>query len=238
MWPFRKKPTEAKGKPLEGFTDWHCHLLPDVDDGVSTQEETLQILARYEELGVREVWLTPHVMEDMPNTPADLRRRFAELQAAYEGGIVLHLAAENMLDNLFEERLETGDLLPIGPQGKHLLVETSYYNPPMGMTDLLDRIRAKGFFPILAHPERYAYMDEKDYRRLKEKGIIFQLNLFSLAGAYGKGAQKKAEWLLKQGFYNIAGTDLHSLRQISIIPALSKSSILQTAKTATSHGVQ
>ena len=124
---------------FEGFTDWHSHILPGVDDGVRTVEEALEILRLYEELGVKAVWLTPHIMEDIPNTTAHLRERFAELQATYTGPITLHLAAENMLDNLFEERLEKNDLLPLGENGNHLLVETSYFSPPMGLSNILPR---------------------------------------------------------------------------------------------------
>ena len=95
------------------------------------------------------------IMEDMPNTTTHLWKRYAELQAAYSGRIKLHLASENMLDNLFEERLEKNDLLPLGESGDHLLVETSYFSPPMGLNNILLRIKAKGYYPILAHPERY-----------------------------------------------------------------------------------
>ena len=109
-----------------GYTDWHSHLLPGVDDGIKTFDDSLSILNRYEELGVRRVWLTPHIMEDIPNTTESLRQRFDELQSRYTGNIQLSLAAENMLDNLFEERLERGDLLPIGDNGDQLLVETMW----------------------------------------------------------------------------------------------------------------
>lgn len=196
---------------FRGFTDWHCHLLPGVDDGVQAMEESLQVLSLYEELGISEVWLTPHIMEDMPNRTADLKERFAELNAAYQGNITLHLAAENMLDNLFEERLAKNDLLPLGKDGKHLLVETSYFNPPMGLNNILLRIKAKGYVPILAHPERYVYMDGDDYRRLKEMNVLFQLNLPSIVGGYGTEIKKKAEWLLKNGLYELTGSDTHRL---------------------------
>lgn len=211
MWPFRKKQTLGESGFFRGFTDWHCHILPGVDDGVQTMEEALQILAEYERLGVKEVWLTPHVMEDVPNTTQHLRERFAELQAAYQGKVALNLASENMLDNLFEERLNKNDLLPIGKDGRHLLVETSYFNPPMGLQNILLRIKAKGYYPILAHPERYLYMGESDYQQLKSMNIQFQLNQFSLFGLYGKEVQKRAKTLQKQGMYNYIGTDLHRI---------------------------
>ena len=197
---------------LAGFTDYHSHILFGVDDGVKTLETSLEVLQRYEEIGIAAVWCTPHIMEDIPNTPDELRSRFAELCAAYTGPVKLHLAAENMMDQLFEERLERNDLLPLGDDGNRLLVETSYFTPPMGMKNILKRIKSKGYFPVLAHPERYVYMDKDDYRELKEMGILFQLNLSSVAGGYGPEAEAKSHWLLKKDFYNLAGSDLHSLR--------------------------
>lgn len=213
MWFCRKKTLEQRGI-FAGFTDWHCHILPGVDDGVPTIEESLQILAEYERMGVKEVWLTPHIMEEIPNSTCDLRARFDEFKSAYHGSIELNLASENMLDGLFEERLESGDLLPIGREGSHLLVETSYFNPPMGLYSLLERIKSKGYHPVLAHPERYLYMTKEDYRKLKSMNVRFQLNLFSLLGHYGKTAQKNANELQKSGFYEFTGTDLHRLKSL------------------------
>ncbi len=199
---------------LINFTDHHSHILPGVDDGVKKMETSLKVLERYEQLGIAEVWCTPHVMEDIPNTTAGLQARFAELCEAYQGPIKLHLAAEYMMDELFEERLEQGDLLKLGDEGNQVLVETSYFTPPMDMDAILRRIKQKGLYPMLAHPERYIYMNKERYKELKNNGIRFQLNLSSVAGAYGSEAKDKALWLLKQNFYNIAGSDLHSLRNI------------------------
>lgn len=212
MWFFRKKQTLEESGFFRGFTDWHSHILPGVDDGVQTMEEALQILAEYERLGVKEVWLTPHIMEDIPNTTQHLKERFAELQAAYKGNVVLHLASENMLDQLFEERLGKNDLLPIGKNGKYLLVETSYFNPPIGLHNILLRIKSKGYFPILAHPERYLYMDENEYKRLKTMGVKFQLNLFSIMNLYGKEIKKKTKSLKSRRMYEYIGTDLHRVK--------------------------
>lgn len=207
MWPF-KKSIEKSGL-LKGFSDYHCHILPGVDDGFQSFQASLDILKRYEDVGISTVWLTPHIMEDVPNTTDELRKRFAEFKAEYNGPIELHLGSENMIDNLFDERLEKNDLLPLGETGQYLLVETSYYNPPMGMDDVLQKIKSKGYFPVLAHPERYMYMHTEKYANLKEMGILFQLNLFSLTGQYGPQVQKKAERLYKQQMYNFVGTDLH-----------------------------
>lgn len=209
---FKRKVSIADSGILRGMTDYHSHLLPGVDDGVKTLSETLDILEEMERQGIREVWFTPHIMEDMPNETVDLKKRFAEMKAAYQGNIVLYLAAENMLDNLFEKRLANDDLLPIEKDGKrYLLVETSYFNPPMDLYDILKRIQQKGYYPLLAHPERYEYLTIKDYKALKENNVLFQLNLPALGGMYGKQVQEKAGTLLKARAYNRIGCDIHSI---------------------------
>lgn len=212
MWPFKSVKSLKDSGMFVGFTDWHSHILPGVDDGIPTLEDSLAVLGAYEELGFKKVWLTPHIMEDYPNTPAELRQKFEELRKAWTGNVEIKLAAENMLDSLFDARLEAGELLPIGDDGSHLLVETSYYTPPIDFEDKLDRIKSKGFYPVLAHPERYRYMEEKDYKRLKANDILFQMNFASLVGGYGETAQKKAEWLLKNNMIDLTGSDVHRLR--------------------------
>lgn len=209
---------------LRGATDWHCHLLPGVDDGSPTLADTLALLAVYRQAGISEVWLTPHIMEDYPNTPARLRQCFDQLLADLrtEAGEHpapdpaaemprLRLAAEHMLDNLFPQRLAKGDVLPIGPRGDHLLVETSYFNPPLRLHDTLRSILAQGLRPLLAHPERFVYMQRPDYLTLLQMGVRLQVNLPSLAGAYGPEAQHKAQWLVKEGHVTLLGTDAHRL---------------------------
>ena len=212
MW-FGKKPLS---EIWVGATDCHSHILPGVDDGVADMETSLKILAAYEKLQIREVWCTPHVMEDIPNKTEDLKARFAELKAAYQGPVRLNLAAEYMMDGLFLERLEQGDVLTHGHEGNALLVETSYYTPPLDLHRILETVKGKGYYPILAHPERYLYMKMSDYAPLKKMGVRFQLNLASLAGAYGEDALKKAQKLLKDEAYNFVGSDIHRSRQLQV----------------------
>lgn len=212
MWLFKSKvPSLADGNLLRGLTDWHSHILPGVDDGFQKMEDSLEALRYFDALGVDTIWLTPHIMEDYPNTTQKLRERFSELSDAWDGKLKLYLASENMLDPLFEERLEAGDLLPIGPQADHLLVETSYFSPPMGFERMLEKVKSKGYYPLLAHPERYTYMGEKDYQNLKEMGVKMQLNYVSLVGGYGETSRKKAVWLLDNGFIDVVGSDVHRL---------------------------
>ena len=190
MWLFHKTTVLSRSGLLKGMVDCHSHLLPGVDDGVQSMEESLQILREMEQQGIRRVWLTPHIMEDIPNETLALQRKFWELLQQYRGAVELKLAAEYMLDNLFEERLEKEDLLLLEEGKRFLLVETSYFNPPMDLLSVLQRIQKKGYYPLLAHPERYEYMQKEDYNTLKEEHISFQLNLPSLAGMYGKQDRK------------------------------------------------
>ena len=214
MWFLNDKVTVRDCGLLEDFSDCHCHLLPGVDDGVGKVDETLRILRVWEKAGVKEVWLTPHIREDIPNEPNERRQRYEALKEVYQGPIVLRLAAEHMMDGLFSRRLVADDVLPIGTSGTCLLVETSYYIPPMNMEVIIDRIKKEGYDPLLAHPERYQYMEKNDYRFWKDKGVLLQLNLPSLTGAYGQDVQRKAEWLLRENMYDYCGTDTHSMQQV------------------------
>lgn len=212
LW-FNRPPRKHLGSLSDGV-DWHSHILPGIDDGVTTVDEALEILRFYEANGVREVWLTPHIMEDIPNTTTALRAKFEELKAIYEGNIRLRLGAEYMLDSLFDERLAEGDLLTIGLSGNRILIETSYFNRPIGMDDTINRVIQKGYIPVLAHPERYVYMDKDNYKRLKLKGVEFQMNILSQNNFYGKEARRKSLWLEKQGWYNYSGTDIHGVNML------------------------
>lgn len=194
---------------MQGWTDWHSHILPGVDDGIKTMADSLKVLDYYEQQGVAEVWFTPHIMADTPNETEFLQIRFEKFKAIYKGSIQLHLAAEHMIDRLFEQRLEEDDFLPY--TDRCLLVETSYLNPPINLWDILEKIHAKGYHPILAHPERYVYMEQEDYERLVNMEVELQLNLSSVCGLYGRSAMMKSMWLLQKGYYHLCGSDIHRL---------------------------
>ncbi len=210
LFDFLHKKTSLRASGvLAGSKDYHSHLLFGVDDGVKSLEEALDVLSYAESNGVAHLWCTPHVMEDIPNATDMLQERFEMLEEAYTGGIKLHLAAEYMLDTEFEKRLETRDLLPL--YDDVILVETSTTIPPINFMEVLQDIMSKGYRPMLAHPERYRYLTMNDYERLDSYGVHFQLNLPSIIGNYGDTAQKKAELILKNGWYKVAGADCHNL---------------------------
>lgn len=197
---------------LKGCVDNHSHILYGLDDGVKTLEDSLAILAFLEEQGVSELWCTPHVMEDVPNTTEGIRARFGELAAAYTGGLRIHLAAEYMIDTLFEERLARKDLLYHGEDT--VLVETSAVAAPINLWEVLEAMVKAGIRPLVAHPERYRYMEKADYRRLHEMGCLLQMNLPSIVGFYGESARERALDLLDKGWYAMTGSDCHRYRAL------------------------
>ena len=197
---------------LKGSVDQHCHILYGLDDGVKKQEDSLAILRHMEEQGVSEVWFTPHVMEDVPNTTEGIKARFEELKAVYEGGLKFHLAAEYMIDTLFERRLSERDLLFHGEDT--VLVETSAVAPPINLWEVLDSMLKAGYRPLIAHPERYRYMDKDDYKRLRSMGCLLQMNLPSIVGFYGESARVRAMDLLDKGYYCMVGSDCHRFRAL------------------------
>lgn len=192
---------------LDGMTDIHTHLLPGVDDGFDALDKALEMLSYFQQVGVRRIYLTPHVSDEYPNnTPSSLRERHEQLADAAPEGVELRLAAEYMLDAGFRKRLSEG-LLAF--PGNRVLVETSYLGAPLDFFNLLYDLSLEGYTPVLAHPERYAYMTEVDYYLLKSKGYKFQMNLFSLSGLYGSAVRRNAQTILKRGFYDYVGSDCH-----------------------------
>ena len=209
---FNRRRSLLESGLLKGAVDQHSHILYGLDDGVKTQEDSLSILRFLEEQGVSEVWFTPHVMEDVPNTTEGIRARFEQLKSIYRGGLRFHLAAEYMIDTLFEERLAARDLLTHG--NDTVLVETSSVAPPINLWEVLETMRKAGYRPLIAHPERYRYMDKADYKRLHDMGCVLQMNLPSIVGFYGESARERALDLLDKGWYAMVGSDCHRYRAI------------------------
>lgn len=210
---FKRKKSLVESGLLEGASDTHSHILSGVDDGVRTFEESLAILRFLEGAGLKKLWLTPHIMEDVPNETAALKEKYEAFKARYDGPIEFHLSAENMIDNLYEVRLKAKDLIP--HQGDLVLVETSTWMSPLDLWGALERTFSAGFRPIVAHPERYRYMSMADYDKLMKMGCILQLNLPSIVGVYGETARDKAEALLRKGYYSMVGSDCHRYKAIT-----------------------
>jgi len=198
-------------------TDIHSHLIPGIDDGVESYEESLEIIERFYELGFRKIITTPHIMQDFYNNEPEvilagldeLRKRVAETGLEMELGA----AAEYYLDETLLNKLENSDdLLLFGKN--YLLFETSFINKPLYLDDFLFLAQSKGLTPVMAHPERYAFVhnDPELVESLINRGLLLQLNLNSLAGYYSKEVQKMARRLIDRKQIHFLGSDCHSMK--------------------------
>ena len=198
---------------FRGACDVHCHLLPGVDDGFATVEKSIQALKKLEEYGVEKMILTPHFMKEYPDNNRDkistLFDAFKD-EAKKVSNIELYLGAEYMLDIRFMDHFKQG-FLTLDRAKTHVLCETSYLMYEPGISEMVYDVMCEGYQPVVAHPERYEYAVRDVYYRWRDKRYEFQLNLLSLAGAYGRPASVKAHFLLEHDFYSYVGSDMHGL---------------------------
>lgn len=201
---------------FEGACDMHSHLLPGVDDGFPTVEKTLEGLAFLEHYGFKKLKMTPHFMKDYPqNTKPVIEEKFKVFCQDHGNavGVELSLGGEYMLDSCFLERCTEG-FLTLDKDRTLVLCETSYMMADPQMKEMIYEAMLKGYQPVIAHPERYNYATMPLYKRWKEKDYLLQLNLLSLAGAYGDPAKMKAHELLNEGMYDYVGSDLHRVENV------------------------
>ncbi len=201
---------------LAGACDMHSHLLPGVDDGFKSFEDSMEGLAKLKAKGFVKAKMTPHFMKDYPeNTRETIEQKYQDFlqKAGDDLPMELTLGGEYMLDSHFLNRFEEG-FLTLDKMQSLVLCETSYMMMDPMAKDMLYQVMLKGYQPVIAHPERYMYATKPMYKRWKDREYLFQLNLFSLSGVYGKPAEEKARMLLKEGFYDYVGTDLHRVANL------------------------
>lgn len=215
---------EQPGEPIDlsliGI-DMHSHFIPGIDDGAKTMKDSIGMLTRMEELGYRKVITTPHIMGDFyRNTPEIINTGLEQVRRAIdEAGLKIEIfaAAEYYFDFELERKLANEKLLTFGDG--YLLFEVSYMNSPDNLDGLIFKMQTEGYKPVLAHPERYPYWfrDIKNFERLKDKGVLFQLNINSLTGYYSPATAKMAETMIDKGWYEFAGTDCHHIGHLELL---------------------
>ncbi len=226
IFPFFKKKKEESNAPRLKV-DLHSHLIPGIDDGSQSMEESLLLLKGMEALGYEKVITTPHIMADAyRNTPKIISDGLKSLRKAArkEGlSIKIEAAAEYYLDDGFEDLLQKSKIMTI--KGEYLLFETSYFAKPMQLEEMIFSISSSGYKPLMAHPERYRYVKDplKEYGRFKELGVLFQVNLNSFSGHYGRDAKQKADFLSKEGMIDFLGSDVHHKKQVDTLSSVFKS---------------
>lgn len=214
----RKSKKDAK---LFYTTDVHSHILPGVDHGSQSVEESLEMLQAQLDMGISHVMCTSHVTaETFENTPESLTAAYEELKNAIarEGlPINIYVSAEYRIDEYWTQEYEAGHLLPL--PGNHVLLENSFAQELIGIDNMMFDLQVKGYRPILAHPERYRYYnDRRDrYKTLHNASVKFQINILSLAGYFGKGARERALWLIQNNLCDMLGSDMHNMEHAQII---------------------
>ena len=213
----------------------HSHVIPGIDDGAPDMATSIEMIKGLQDLGFQKIITTPHILWEMyPNTADIITNGIGEVKKTVEERgltIELHAAAEYYIDDHFEEELKNKiPLLPIS--GNMVLVEISMINAPMDLQEILFEMQMQNYQPVIAHPERYIYMqrNKEFFAQLKDAGYYFQLNLLSLTGYYGNSVKELAEYFIKQEYYDLAGTDLHTTKQLEIFQKLSSLSSLQKLK--------
>jgi tyrosine-protein phosphatase YwqE len=215
---FFKKKKKEQNTPPRLKVDLHSHLIPGIDDGSQDMLESLSLLKGMEALGYKKVITTPHIMSDAyRNTPEIIVNGLKSLrESAIKEGITIEIeaAAEYYLDDGFDDLLQKGDILTI--KEEYLLFETSYFAKPIQFEEMIFSITSSGYKPLMAHPERYRYIKDplKEYKRFKELGVLFQVNLNSFGGHYGRDAKHKVDFLSKEGMIDFLGSDVHHAKQV------------------------
>ncbi len=210
---------------LEGFVDIHNHVLPGIDDGAKSVEEAVLLIKTFREFGVNSFIATPHIMDNYyPNTPETINKAFLLLKDGLLKenitDVTLEVSAEHMIDSNFDSILEKQSIMPL--KERYLLVEMSYLQPSINFKSATESITNAQYFPILAHPERYVYLHNrlKKHQKNKNKGILFQLNLLSIGGYYGKDVQQNAIKLLDNNLIDFVATDIHNINQLNELKEL------------------
>jgi protein-tyrosine phosphatase len=211
-----------KRATIEFGVDVHSHLLPGIDDGVRSFEQAEEIIKTFLDLGYRKIITTPHVMSDTyRNTTEIILSKLAELQVYLKSRnieVELSAAAEYYLDEDLLAKLDKGEsLLTFGQ--KYLLFETNFLTEPMNLRDFVFLAATRGYRPVLAHPERYLYL-QNDYQLMQElldRGVLFQCNISSFTGYYSKAVQTTVNKMVDRGMIHFLGSDCHHMQHINLV---------------------
>ena len=215
---FKSKPKLYELIPSE-YIDIHSHVLPGIDDGAQTNDDTAFLLEAMHNLGFETIITTPHTIKNVwdndVETITNAYHQVANELPNWKQKLNLRFASEYFLDENLIQLVQNTDLLPL--KDKTILIELSYLNPPIPLYEYLFELQLKGYQLVLAHPERYNYFHnhKKEFEKLKKAGCKFQLNLLATVGYYGNNVAQTADYLLKNQMYDFVGSDIHHKKHIA-----------------------
>lgn len=197
--------------------DLHCHILPGVDDGAASEEESCIMAQMAVDSGVTLAVATPHCDPrcGFDNFLTDsLKERFYRLEDTLkEMGIPLSIQTgmEVFVTPETPRHLREGRLLPLG-RSHYLLTEFAFDGSAAFAQRMLEELQDQGVRPVVAHPERYRFIQQDPERlfRWLDQGFVLQLNKGSFFGRFGRAAARTAHWCLQEGCIHLIGSDAHS----------------------------
>lgn len=200
---------------LEPFVDIHCHLVPDIDDGAKTWEESLAMARMAVADGIDTIVVTPHQLGAYGHNTGDvIRARTRQLQQfLYDQGVALRVlpGGDVRIETEMIAKLRTGEVMTLADRRKHVLLELPHelYFP---LEPVLDDLASLGMVGILSHPERnQGILKQREVLApLVDRGCLMQITAGSLMGTFGPHCQQLAEWMLEQGLTHFVATDAHS----------------------------
>lgn len=213
--------------------DFHSHILPNIDDGSRSMEESINLIREATEAGFTGIISTSHYLQDYYECDEQERRKLIDSIANETAKLSnnigrqipkLYLGSEiyittDMINLLEEKKASTIN------NTKYVLFELPMNSKPLFVKDVVYKLIECGYRPIIAHPERYSYVKEDIgfVKELKDMGALFQSNYGSIIGMYGNSAKKTVKKLLKENLISFLGSDVHKTGQIySKIPKILK----------------
>ncbi len=228
---FKKKVERLDPINFEVFhTDVHSHLIPGIDDGAQNIDQSIELIESLIGLGYKKIITTPHIyMDYYQNTPEIILEGLNAVQIELKKrniNIQIEAAAEYFLDDHFLKEIEKENLLTFGDN--YVLFELPFLTETPYLADAIFQMQLKGYKPVLAHVERYNYWHQshEELHKIKDKGVLFQLNINSLSGAYGPGCKETAQYMIEKNMYNLVGSDCHHLKHIELLKQASQEKAL------------
>ena len=214
---FKSKPTLASLIP-NNYVDIHSHVLPGIDDGAKNLKDSQFLMESMIGFGFKKCITSPHTMANVYNNTIEsitsakksVENELSDLAQKLD----LKAASEYFIDENFIENFKSNPLLTI--KDNYVLVEMSFLNPPIQLHEYLFELQLARYQPILAHPERYTFYHSnfKEFEKLKKMGLKFQMNLLASVGYYGPDVANASDKLLKSGFIDFVGSDIHHKQHI------------------------